>query len=71
MTGTTTSEASREGRLSAAAPELLAALKMTQFGFNLARCPVCAGYESGQGERDRHHNESCPVSAAIAKAEGR
>lgn len=58
--------------LIAAAPDLLAALKMTQFGFNHRRCVACAGWGmSPNGETDMVHTKTCPVALALAKAEGR
>lgn len=40
------------------------ALKATQWGFNHARCPVCAGFD-GETERDYTHNETCIVWLAL------
>jgi hypothetical protein len=50
--------------------EMLAALKLAEFGFNHNRCSVCAGWD-GKSERDRVHSKDCPVSAVIARAEGK
>lgn len=51
---------------------LLEALKATQFGFMLRRCPVCAGWNmSDHGETDRVHTPECPVGGAIQAAEGK
>ncbi len=50
--------------------DLLAALKSIQFGWR--RCPACVGWNVGPyGETDEVHTATCPVAAAIAKAEGR
>lgn len=50
--------------------ELLAALKMNEWGFNHARCVVCAGWNmSPQGETDKRHTKTCPVALAIQHAE--
>src|SRR5690242_11640883 len=37
---------------------LRAILRLTEFGFNFARCPVCAGFD-GKGENDGVHNKTC------------
>lgn len=45
------------------------ALKLTQFGFNLHRCPVCAGWNVGpNGETDNAHTKDCPVALALASS---
>lgn len=45
----------------------VAALKLTQWGFNHRRCPVCAGFDpKGNGETDYRHTATCPVDAALA-----
>jgi hypothetical protein len=50
---------------------LAAALRMTEFGFNHSRCPVCAGFNVGpNGETDRVHTKTCPVALALAAASG-
>lgn len=42
------------------------ALKLTEFGFNHSRCPVCAGWGVGPyGETDRAHTADCPVAKAL------
>lgn len=65
-------ESEANARLIAAAPDLLEALKTTQFGFNHRRCNVCAGWNMGpNGETDMIHTKECPVRKAIAKAEGK
>lgn len=46
---------------------LHAALEMTQFGHNHARCPVCAGWNmSPAGETDKVHTKNCPVGRALS-----
>lgn len=46
--------------------QLRAALKLTEFGFNHARCPVCAGWNAGPyGETDKVHTKDCPVAIAL------
>lgn len=45
---------------------LKAALRATQFGFNLCRCPVCTGWNMGpNGETDNVHTPECPVGIAL------
>ncbi len=64
--------ADANAKLVAAAPDLLAALKHVQFGFNHRRCMACAGWNmSPNGETDNVHTADCPVFLAIEKAEGR
>jgi len=46
--------------------ELESVLKRLEWGFNLVRCPVCCGFEKDQGERDHHHNTTCPVPAVLS-----
>lgn len=42
------------------------ALRVTQFGFNHCRCPVCAGWDVGpNGETDNVHTPECPVALAL------
>lgn len=48
---------------------LEAALRMTEFGFNHRRCPVCAGFNVGpNGETDKVHTKTCPVGQALGGA---
>jgi aryl-phospho-beta-D-glucosidase BglC (GH1 family) len=50
--------------------ELLEALKVTQWGFNHSRCPVCVGWNVGPyGETDYAHTRTCPVGLVIKKVE--
>lgn len=51
--------------------ELLAALKMAQFGFGRGRCAVCAGWNTTikNSEVDGQHTKTCPVGMAICNAE--
>ena len=51
-------------RLFTSHEKLLVALKLTEFGFNHARCPVCAGWD-GTTERDKVHSKTCPVADAL------
>lgn len=49
---------------------LVEVVRMTQFGFNHARCSVCAGFGAGpdglaQGEADGVHTATCPVGLAL------
>ena len=46
---------------------LAEALKLSQFGFNHRRCPVCAGWNmSENGETDMIHRKDCKISIALA-----
>ena len=55
-------------RLDAENKRLRAALKLTEFGFNHSRCPVCAGFGVGpNGETDKVHTRECPVSLALSQ----
>lgn len=68
------SHALRDARLIAAAPDLLAALKLVEFGNAVThhKCVACAGWNMGpNGETPRQHTHDCPVRIAIAKAEGK
>jgi hypothetical protein len=59
-----------DARLVAAAPDLLAALKAVQFGFNHRRCAACGGWDmSPNGETDMVHTPKCIVALALTKAE--
>jgi hypothetical protein len=50
--------------------DLYEALKATQFGFSLNRCPVCAGWMVGPyGETDRVHTKKCIVAKALKRYE--
>ena len=54
-------------RLNLRIEQLKAALKLTEFGFNHARCPVCAGWNCGPyGETDHAHTPDCPIALALA-----
>ena len=47
--------------------QLREALRLTEFGFNHSRCPVCAGFNVGpNGETDKVHTANCPVGKAMA-----
>ncbi len=52
--------------------EMRSVLKLTQWGFNHKRCPVCAGFNCGpNGETDLAHTKDCPVGRALKeKAHG-
>jgi hypothetical protein len=58
-------EVEANGALMAAAPDLLAALRIAEWGRTANRCRACGR------TRAEAHNMVCSVGAAIAKAEGR
>jgi hypothetical protein len=50
--------------------DLYEALKAAEWGFNLSRCVVCAGWMCGpHGETDHIHTKDCIVGKALKRYE--